>query len=175
MILICGRSQLLGAFVALVALLVLLAILSRDAYPSPSVPVIWLTVLGALLTGLVAAWLLRDLRKPLDNPLRHGLSSLAVGAVVGGLIANLSLDTLVRYTASQPHTEWISYEVTPGWKNCVFGVTFEDPVLLSRIRVCGPRWKLPATPNVGVLQIAELSGPYGVVLQQVTTGHESPR
>ncbi|WP_211634844.1 hypothetical protein, partial [Paraburkholderia nemoris] len=82
---------------------------------------------------------------------------------------------LVRFTANQLHTQWVSYAVTPGWKNCHFGVVFEDPVLRARIRVCGPRWRLPGTPSAGELRIAEVSGPYGVVLQQITTGDEPSR
>ncbi|MGV2292489.1 hypothetical protein AAHK20_27530 [Trinickia sp. YCB016] len=163
-----------GACVVLLVLLIWLAILSRDAYPAPTVPVLWLSIAGALFAAIASARLLRGLRKPLANPLKHTLSSLAAGVIAGGLLVSLALDTLVWLTATQRHIEWVRYAVTPGWKNCLYGVAFDDPVLHARIRVCGLRWKLPATP-VGVLRIAEASGPYGVVLQQVTTGNDPPR
>ena len=176
MVLNCrGTLLLVGSFIAVLALLLLLAILSRDAYPAPNVPAFWLTITGGLLTAFASVWLMPDLRKPLENPLKHILGSLTLGAILGGCMVSVALDAFVHYTARQLHTGWVSYAVTPGWKNCLFGVAFEDPVLLARIRVCGPRWKLPVTPNAGVLYIAEASDPYGVVLQQVTAGNEPSR
>lgn len=167
-----GMLLLIGGLIAFPALLVLLAILSRDAYPGPNVPASSLILAGALPAACASTWLLRDLRKPLENPLKHTLGALILGAVLGGSTVSLVLDTLVRYTVRQRHTGWVTYAIAPGWKHCRFGVTFEDPVLLANIRVCGLRWEVPATPDRGVLFIVETSGPYGVVLQQVTTGSQ---
>ncbi|PCE27952.1 hypothetical protein BWP39_05450 [Paraburkholderia acidicola] len=169
------ETRVTAILVATVALIFWLAILVRDAYPGPNVPVLWINIAGALPAAMATAWWARDWRKPLANPLIHALRSLLPGAMVGFLVVNLTLDTLVRFTASQRHTGWASYEVTQGWKNCHFGVVFEDPVLRVPLRVCGSRWNLPDTPNAGVLRITEVGGPYGVVLQQVTTGSESLR
>lgn len=166
------ETHVTAIFVAVLALVFWLAILVRDAYPGPNIPVLWVNVAGALPAAIANAWWMRDSRKPLANPLIHTLGSLLPGAIAGVLVVNLTLDTLVRFTASQFHTGWASYEVTPASKHCHFGVVFEDPVLRVPIRVCGPRWNLPDKPNAGVLRITEVSGPYGVVLQQVTTGSE---
>lgn len=170
-----GTLLLMGGLIAFPALLVLLAIVSRDAYPGPNVPASPLILGGALVAACASTRLLRNLRKPLENPLKHTLGTLILGAVLGGCTVSLVLDTFVRFTVRQLHTGWVTYAITPGWKHCRFGVTFEDPVLLAHIRVCGPRWELPATPDTGALLVVETSGPYGVVLPQVTTGTQSGR
>ncbi|MFM0287999.1 hypothetical protein [Paraburkholderia megapolitana] len=169
------ETKLTAIFVALLALVFWLGILVRDVYAGPNVPVLWINIAGALPAAIVSAWWLRDLRKPLATPLIHTLGSLLRGALASFLVVSLTLDTLVRFTASQHHTGWANYEVTSGWKNCRFGVVFDDPVLHAPIRVCGSRWNLPNTPNAGVLRITETSGPYGVMLLQITTGSESYR
>ncbi|WP_322005696.1 hypothetical protein [Paraburkholderia tropica] len=165
----------LGLTVAIAALFVLFLVLSRDTYVAPTVPALWCYLAGALLLALVCERLLRDTRKPLENPLKHALGSCMAGAAVGVILVMLILDLLVFFSAHQPHAGSVNYEVTSGWKNCRFGVAFEDPVLQHRITVCGTRWRLPDVPRAGVLHITERSGPYGVVLQQVTIDIESSK
>jgi len=159
----------LCAFLAFMALLFELALLTRDVYAAPGLPALWLTVAGAVAMAPVCLGLLRGLRRPLENPLSHMLGSLATGAIAGAMLVHLATNMVVRMTANEPHAEWTGYVVTTGWKNCRFGVAFDDPVLRGRIQVCGPRWGLPATPGGGVLHVVEVAGPYGVVLRQVTT------
>ncbi len=164
----------LGFAVAVLALFVLFLMLSRDTYVAPAVPALWFYLAGALLAALVCERLLRDTRKPLENPLKHALGSCMAGAAVGVILVMLILDLLVFFSAHQPHAGSVRYEVTSGWKNCPFGVAFEDPVLQQRIKICGTRWRLPEAPRAGVLHVTEQSGPYGVVLQQVRIDVESP-
>ncbi|PMS21955.1 hypothetical protein C0Z18_05320 [Trinickia dabaoshanensis] len=150
-------------------LLLGLAVLSRDVYPAPGLPALRLTVACALFAALACVWLLRGLRRPLENPLIHAFGSVVTGAIAGVFLVRLTTDVVVVLTAHRPHTQSTAYVITAGWKNCRFGVAFEDPVLRARMTVCGTRWRLAATPQAGVLQVAELAGPYGVVLRQITT------
>ena len=145
--------------------------MSRDAYLVSTIPALWLTVAGALIVGFICVWFLRDQARPLENPLKRALGSFFGGAYVGGLLVSLTLNALVHFTAGELHTGWVSYKETSGWKNCLFGIAFEDPILGKHIVVCGPRWKFPDSP-AGMLQVTEASGQYGVVLQQVTADSE---
>lgn len=161
---------LIGGLIVYLGTLFLLGVISRDAYATWAIT-LWVKIPGALLAGVSCLWLFRDERLPLANPLLHSVASFVFGAVAVGMTVTLALDTLARFTASQPHVGQASYAITSGSRNCQYSVTFDDPVLRERIRFCGPRWKVPATPGTGVLHITEKSGPFGVVLLQVTSGN----
>jgi hypothetical protein len=169
MILTRGRL-LVYSLIAFLAMIFVLGVLSRDAY-TVGTTTLWVKIPSALLGGVTCLWLLRDLRQPLANPLLYGAGSFAVGAMAVGMTVTFALNTLVRFTANQPHTGHTSYVITSGSRSCDYGVAFDDPVLRERIDFCGPRWKIPSTPETGVLKITEASGRFGVLLQQVTAGN----
>lgn len=164
-----GKILIAGSIVYL-GTLFMLAVISRDAYTTWAIT-LWVKIPGALFAGVSCLWLFRDERLPLANPLLHSVASFAFGAMAVGMTVTLALDTLVRFTASQPHVGQAGYTITSGSRSCQYGVTFDDPVLQGRIHFCGPRWKIPATPGTGVLHITEKSGPFGVILLQVTSGN----
>jgi hypothetical protein len=149
------------------ALFFWLACLSRDAYPTPALGR-WLPIAGGVVAGAISIWLSRGLRPPLENPLKHVAASFVTGAVIAGTLISVTLDTLVRFTSTQPHTETATYSHTSGSRSCSYGIVFVDSVLHGDIHFCGPRWDVPANSNSGVLHIIETSGQFGVVLQQVT-------
>ena len=164
-----GKLFLGGAAVWL-GMLFLLGALSRDAYTTWAMT-LWVKVPCALLAGGACLWLLRDQRPPLANPLRHWVGCFVFGATTFGMMVAFAFDTLVRFTASQPHVGQAGYTITSGSKSCRYGVSFDDPVLQEQIDFCGPRWQIPKTPTTGVLHITERSGRFGVVLVQVTSGN----
>lgn len=156
-----------SAVIAFGALLFWLACLSRDAYPTPVLGR-WLPIASGVVAGVISIWLSRGLRPPLKNPLKHIATSFVTGAMVAGMLVTVALDTLVRFTSDQPHTETATYSRTSGSRSCSYGIVFMDSALHGDIHFCGPRWDVPANSNSGVLHITETSGPFGVVLQQVT-------
>lgn len=161
-----------SAVIAFGALSFGLACLSRDAYPTP-VLARWLPIASGVVAGVISIWLLRGLRPPLGNPLKHIAASFMTGAFAAGTVVTVTLDTLVRFTSDQPHAETATYSHTPGSRSCSYGIVFMDSVLHGGIHFCGPRWDVPANSNSGVLYITETSGPFGVVLQQVTVDSPS--
>lgn len=160
----------LGGMVVWLGTLFLLGALSRDAYTTWAMT-LWVMIPCALLAGGACLWLLRDQRPPLANPLRHWVGCFVFGATTFGMMVAFAFDTLVRFTASQPHAGQAGYTITSGSKSCRYGVSFHDPVLREPIDFCGPRWQVPETPRTGVLHITEKSGRFGVVLVQVTSGN----
>jgi len=157
----------ISAAIAFGVLFFWLACLSRDAYPT-SVLGRWLPMTSGVVAGVISIWLLRGLRPPLENPLKHIAASFATGAMAAGMLVTVALDTLVRFTSDQPHTETATYSHRLGSRRCSYRIVFTDSVLHGGVNFCGPRWDVPANSNSGVLHITETSGPFGVVLQQVT-------
>jgi hypothetical protein len=149
--------------------LLVLALLTRDAFAAPGRLMRVLQIAGGLAGAIAAVPLLRE--RPWrrgDGPLTRLLGSAAIGAVWGLFLACLSLDLLARQTATQVRTELVPYVVTGGWKNCGYGVAFDDAALRARLTVCGPRWHLPKQPGTGTLRVTETAGPWGAVLNQVS-------
>ncbi|MEM5446102.1 hypothetical protein [Paraburkholderia guartelaensis] len=150
-------------------LLLVLALLTRNAYGAPYRIVRVLQITGGLAGGVAAVPLLRDMPwRRGDGPLSRLLGSIAFGAISGWLIARLSFDLLARQTATQVRIALVPYAVTSGWKNCGYGVAFYDNALQARLTVCGPHWHLPQQPGTGTLRVTETTGRWGVVLNQVS-------
>jgi len=161
-----------SAVIAFAALFFWLACLSRDAYPTPVLGR-WVPIASGAVAGVISIWLLRGLRPPLENPLKHIAASFVTGAMAAGMLVTVALDTLVRFTSYQPHTETATYSHTSGSRSCSYRIVFADSVLHGAVDFCGPRWDVPANSNSGVLHITETSGPLGVVLQQATVENTS--
>ncbi|CAE6741213.1 hypothetical protein R75461_02481 [Paraburkholderia nemoris] len=154
----------------LIPLLALFALgwLVRGAYHTPGPLATALKVAGALVGGPAACWLLRKVPSRRDGPLARLLTNVALGAIAGYAIVSLSLDLLTRQTSTQVRTERVPYEVTGGWKNCPYGVAFDDDALQARLTLCGSGLGVPKQPAFGTLELTEKVGRYGIVLQDVT-------
>ena len=125
-----GKLFLGGAAVWL-GMLFLLGALSRDAYTTWAMT-LWVKIPCALLAGGACLWLLRDQRPPLANPLRHWVGCFVFGATTFGMMVAFAFDTLVRFTASQPHVGQAGYTITSGSKSCRYRVSFDDRFYRSR-------------------------------------------
>lgn len=159
----------LAAGLSPLLVLLILALLTRNAYAAPGRLMHLLQIIGGFTGGIAAVPLLRDVAwRRGDGPVTRLLGSVAIGAVWGLLLASLSLDLLARQTATQVRTTLVSYAVTSGWKNCGYGVVFDDEGLRARLTVCGTHWHLPRQPGTGTLRVTETVGPWGVVLNQVS-------
>ncbi|QBR01234.1 hypothetical protein [Paraburkholderia pallida] len=150
-------------------ILLVLELLTRNVYAAPGRFMRVVQITGGLAGAIAGVPLLRSVPwHRADGPLTRLLGSVAIGAVWGFIIACLALDLLARETATQVRTVQVPYAVTSGWKNCGYGIAFDDEALRGRITVCGPRWHLPRQPDTGMLHVTETVGPWGVILNQVS-------
>ncbi|EGD06099.1 hypothetical protein B1M_03112 [Burkholderia sp. TJI49] len=149
--------------VPLAAVLVL-GWLTRGAYHAPGRLATTLKAVGALAGAVAAVGMQPVSLSRRDGALACQILNVALGAMAGYVIVSLSLDLLARQTATQARVELVSYDLTGGWKNCRYGVAFDDDALQARLTLCGPRVGVPQRPDTGTQRLTETVGPYGMVL-----------